>query len=224
MKNKIIIIGGKGTAVNIAEGIVDAQEKYNHPVEFLGFAFDDELFGDQINGYPIVCRSEELYTRFGKYSDVSFIFQMNHQFKMYERSQLVASYNIPKEKWGTFIHPSAYVAKSVKIGYGSVVFAHCAIHSNVRIGNHCTFSALTTIGHDTQLNDHVFTATHVCIGSNVNIGECNFFGQNSTVTSMVNIARNNLIGLGASVINSLTEEGKIYVGSPTRILKSISSL
>ena len=49
--DKIIIIGGKGSAVAIAEQIYDTQMK-THEIEFLGFAFDDEsseLMDKQLN-------------------------------------------------------------------------------------------------------------------------------------------------------------------------------
>lgn len=168
-KTKVIIIGGKGTAVNIAEGICDANKRYGENVEFLGFAFDDEDYGDSINGYPILCKTYNAFNQYKGYDDVKFIFQMNHQNKMKERAELVKRYEIPPEKWFTFIHPSAFVAKSAKIGHGTVIFANCAVHSNTTIGNHCTLSALTTIGHDTVIGNHVFMATHVCVGSSVNM-------------------------------------------------------
>ncbi|WP_034922745.1 hypothetical protein [Gillisia sp. CAL575] len=221
-KTKVIIIGGKGTAINIAEGILDAEKRFGKNIECIGFAFDDESFGSVINGFPVLCKTKEILAKFGKYQDVKFIFQMNHQDKMVERALLVDSYNIPKEKWYTFIHPSAFVANSAKIGYGSVVFANCAIHSNSVIGNHCTISALSSIGHDTVLGNHVFMATHVCIGSSVNIHNNVFFGQNSTVTGSVNISENNIIGLCAGVTNNLMESDKIYIGTPAKVLKSIN--
>lgn len=221
-KTKIIILGGKGTAINIAEGIYDAQQRFNKNIEFLGFAFDDGAIGDSINGFPVLCGTKQVMEKYSDFNDVKFIFQMNHQEKMKERGVLVQSYNIPSEKWFTFIHPLAYVAKSAKIGCGSVIFANCAIHSNTKIGNHCTFSASTTIGHDTMVGNHVFTATHVCIGSNVSLEDYLFFGQNSTVNGSIKIKENNLIGLGASVINDIDVTNKIFIGTPAKTVRSIN--
>lgn len=221
MKKKIIIIGGKGTALNIAEAIIDADIRFNAPVEFIGFAFDDESMGDTISGYPVLCKTKEVYSKYGHIDDVAFIFQMHHQLKMEERAELIASYNIPDNKWFTFIHPSAFVSRSVKLGFGTVVYVNCAIHSNTIIGNHCTFCALTTIGHDSIIGNNVFTATHVCIGSSVQIKDCNFLGQNSTITSAMKIEANNLIGLGAVIIKNIEESNGIYVGSPARFLKKL---
>lgn len=53
MKDKVIIIGGKGTAVVVAEQIIDASDRFGMNVEVMGFAFDDPSFGSEINGLPI---------------------------------------------------------------------------------------------------------------------------------------------------------------------------
>lgn len=218
---KIIIFGGKGTAINIAEGIIDAKITHNAPLEFLGFAFDDDSFGDEINGYPIVCKTTDAWRKYKEDPSVKFIFQMNNQNVMAERLDLIESYQIPEDRWFTFIHPLAYVAPSVKLGHGTVVFVGCAIHSNATVGNHCTFSALTTVGHDTIIGDHVFTATHVCIGSDVKLGPNLFFGQNSTVIGSVQIEGGNLIGLGTSLLKNFHETNKVIVGQPGKAIKNI---
>ncbi len=222
-KTKVIIFGGIGTAINIAEGIFDASVNYNAKVEMLGFAFDAPEYGKEINGFPVLCGTKEAYKKYEKFSDVKFIFQMNHHYKMEERAALVKSYQIPGDRWYTFIHPTAFISRSVKIGFGTVVYTHCAIHSNAVIGNHCTFSALTTIGHDTVLNNHVYTGPHVCVGSNVVIGKCSFIGLNTSVANNISIAPNSLIGHGSTVTKNISDSGKIYIGSPAKLLKNIIS-
>ena len=49
MKEKVVIIGGKGTAVVIAEQIYDAHARFGMDIEVLGFAFDDPDYKDGIN-------------------------------------------------------------------------------------------------------------------------------------------------------------------------------
>lgn len=221
-RTKIIVLGGKGTAVNLAEGIYDADQRYNAPVEFLGFAFDDESFGDEISGFPVLCKTTELYERFGHLSDVKFIFQMYREDKMLERAQLIKSYQIPPEKYYTFVHPSSFVSKSVKLGVGNVVYAHCAVHSNTTIGNHNMFSAFTSIGHDCKIHNHVFTATHVCIGSDVELKDALFIGQNVGVRGGVSIEGGNIIGIGSNVVTDIKKTNGVYVGNPTKLIRNIN--
>lgn len=219
-KTKIIIFGGKGTAVNLAECIYDAEQK-GMPVHFLGFAFDDTSFGTEVNGFPILCKTTEAYKHYKDEEDVKFIFQMNHQNKMAERLELIESYQIPLDRWYSFVHPSSYVAKSVDLGAGTAVFPNCTLLSNVKIGNHTTICAATTIGHDSNIGEHNFMATHVCIGSYVQTQANNFFAQNVTVRGRISIEENNLIGLGASVVKDINESRNIYLGTPAKIFSKI---
>lgn len=221
-KTKIIIFGGKGTAVNLAECIYDAEQK-GMPVHFLGFAFDDTSFGTEVNGFPILCKTTEAYKLYKDEEDVKFIFQMNHQNKMAERLKLIESYQIPEKKWYSFIHPTSYVAKSVKIGCGCAIFPNCTILSNVKIGNHTTICASTTIGHDTIIGKHNFMATHVCVGSYVNTKNNIFFAQNVTIRGRVSIEENNLIGLGSSVVKNIIEKDGVYLGTPAKFFQKLNN-
>lgn len=223
-KIKVIVMGGKGTAVNVAEGIFDAEKNFNAPVEFLGFAFDDESFGESINGFPILCKTKDLLSKYGHLNDVKFIFQMYHQDKMKERAQLIKSFQIPDEKYYTFVHPSSFISKSVQLGVGTVVYAHCAIHSNTIIGKHNMFSAFTSIGHDCKIHNHVFTATHVCIGSSVEIGDCTFMGQNVGVRGGVYLEGGNIIGMGSNLVSNVKETNKIFLGNPAKAIREIKTL
>jgi len=221
MRMKIIILGGVGTALNIAEAIWDADVNYGKNIEFLGFSFDDEKYGNVINGFPVLCKTSELYKKYGHYNDVKFLFQMNNPLKMPERLKLVQSYQIPYYKWYNFIHPTAYVARSVKMGIGNVIFVNCVVNSNVEIGNHCTFLACTTIGHDTKIRNHVFSATHVSIGSSIHLENNIFIGQNAAIKNNIFVAQNTFIGLGSSIVHNVIESNKIVVGSPGKSIRTI---
>ena len=67
--DRIIVLGGKGSGVVIGEQIYDAQIRAGK-VEFLEFAFDDPSFGDEINGFPLLCHTYEAYEKYGHYEDV----------------------------------------------------------------------------------------------------------------------------------------------------------
>ena len=217
---KLIIIGGIGTAVNIAEQMQDAIDKFDFKDEFLGFAFDNEYFGDEINGYPLLCKTYEAYEKYKKYSDVKFIYQLYRPDKLVERTELLKSFNIPNERFYNFIHPLATVAKSAKIGFGNAIHANCVINSNTVIGNHNTFNSGCLIGHDTLLKDNNFFAAQSCIGSNVVIDDCVFVGLNAAVNNMITLKSNIMIGMGSNVIKSL-EANQLVLGNPAKFIKAI---
>lgn len=217
-KDKIIVIGGRGTAVVIAEQICDAAERFNENVEFLGFAFDDETIGDTINGFPLLCKTYNAYKEFGHLDDVKFIYSLYRHDLIKLRSELLQSFQIPDSKMFTFIHPSVTVMKSVTYGPGNVFLANTVVNSNAIIGKNNTFNAGVLIGHDSKLGDHNFCAAQVCLGSNLKIGNGNFFGLNSSIRNFANIGDHNIVGMSSNLLCDLNNE-EIAYGNPAKIKK-----
>jgi sugar O-acyltransferase (sialic acid O-acetyltransferase NeuD family) len=212
---KIIIIGGKGTAVVVAEQIWDARTRFNAPVEFLGFAFDDPAFGPEINGFPVLCKTHEVKARYGSYADVKFIFQLYRSDKIVERVKLRDSYGIPAERFCTFVHPAAYVARSARLGNGCVVCSNTAINPNVVISGFNTFNIGCLVGHDSRTGPNCFFAGHSCIGSNVTIDECTFVGLNASVKNFVHVGHTCLVGMAANVVSDVAPNVTV-IGNPAR--------
>ena len=223
MKTKVIIIGGKGSAIVVAEQIYDAQTK-GADVELLGYAFDDESFGKYINDIPIVAKTKEVYPKYAKYKDVKFIFQLYRPDIINERIDLLNSYGIPLEKFYTFIHPSTIVSRSAKIGLGTAIMANSVINANVLIGNHCTIHSNSLIGHDTKMDDYNFIAAHNVLGSNMKIGKANFFGLNSTFNNYLNIGDNCFVGMASNVIKDIQSYKKVYGNPAKEFTKKIKPL
>lgn len=216
MKNKIIIIGGKGTAVVVAEQIIDAIDHFGYNAEILGFAFDDPTM-DHVMEYPILCHSYEAKDKYVQYDDVKFLYLLYRSDLIKVRSELRDSFNIPKDKYLNFIHPAAYVSRSVKMGNGNIILANCAFNSNAQLGSFNTFNVACLVGHDTVIGDSNFCAAHTCIGSGLNIGNMNFFGINCCIKNKVVIGDCNLIGQCANVVKNF-ENDLVLVGNPAKPL------
>jgi len=218
MKTKVVIIGGRGSAVVIGEQIYDAQLK-GAPIEFLGYAFDDETLGTEINGFPIHCKTYETKKKFIKFEDVKFIYQMWRPDLIKIRIELLNSFKIPITKFYTFVHPFAVVAKSAKIGFGCSVLAYCVVNANAIIGDHCTLHSGSLFGHDTKMGNYNFLAAHTAIGSNDIIGDANFFGLKTNVNNKILIGENCFVGMGSNVIKNIESNTKVY-GNPAKPIES----
>ncbi len=215
-KEKIIIIGGRGTAVIIAEQIYDAAEKFNKNVELLGFAFDDETMGDTINDFPLLCKTYNAYKEYGHFDDVKFIYSLYRHDLIKLRTELLDSFKIPDNKMYTFIHPTVTMLRSVQYGPGNVFLANTIVNSNALIGKNNTFNAGTLIGHDTSIGNNNFCAAQVCIGSNLKIGNGNFFGLNSSLRNFAEIGDYNIVGMNTNLLSDLNNEQIVY-GNPGKI-------
>lgn len=218
MKDKIVIIGGKGSAVVVGEQIYDAQKR-GADVEFLGFAFDDEQFGSEINGFPILAKTHDVFSKFEKQKEVKFLFQLFRPDLMKERIELLKSYGIPLDRFAKFVHPSVVLSNSARIGYGTSIMANAVVNANAIIGNHCTIHSNSLIGHDTSMDDYNFIAAHNVIGSNNKIGSANFMGINSTYNNYITIGDNCFVGMASNVIKNIVSGTKVY-GNPAKEFNS----
>lgn len=211
---KVIILGGKGTAVVVAEQIYDAYHKHNSPIEFLGFAFDDESFGNEINGFPVLSKTTEVYKKYENYKDVKFIFQMYRQDILVERIALQQSYKIPEDRFCTFVHPSCMISRSASIGIGTVIMAQTVVNPNAKIGKFCTIQSGATIGHDAKMGDYNFVAAQAIV-ANLVMGNRNFIGINASTNNFITIGDDCFIGMAANVIKSIPSGTKVY-GNPAK--------
>lgn len=213
-KDKIIIIGGKGSAVVVAEQMYDSQIKTGS-VEVLGFAFDDPAFYPEIAGFPVLCKTYEAYEKYGKYDDVKFVFQIYRPDLIKERIRLRDGYGIPMDRWATFVHHSAYVARSAVLGPGTLVMANAVVNTNARLGCFNTVMSGSLIGHDNVIGDSNFFAAHCVIGSNNKIGSGCFFGLNVSMNNYITVGDYVFAGMASNVIRSIPDEAMVY-GNPAR--------
>ena len=217
MKNKVVIIGGKGTAVAIAEQIYDAHKRFNMDIEVLGFAFDDPAYKSGINGWPVLCGTRDAYDTFKDDKSVKFVFALYRSDLLKERIELRNSLNIPMERFLSFIHPSAYIARSAQLGSANIILANCAINNNVVMGDFNTVNTNSIIEHDTVIGCNNFIAAHTVIGSGLKIGNGNFTGLNCSIRNFVEIGDYNIIGMASNVIKNVSD-GNTLIGNPAKPL------
>ncbi len=210
---KVVIIGGKGTAIVIADQIYDAHIRYGMDIEVLGLALDDRTMGDEIYGYPILCGINEVYQRFKDDDDVKFIYSLYRSDQIRERCKILYDLNIPAEKWCNFIHPSALVARSARMGYGNVILANCVINAGTVLGNFNTLNSGTLLGHDITVGNNNFFAAQVVVGSLLEIGDMNFIGLNTTIRTGIRLGEGVLVGQASNVTKSFERDETIF-GNP----------
>ena len=222
-KTKIIIIGGRGTAIVIADQIYDAEKRYGTKTEVIGLALDDLSGGDNINGYPILCGIRDVFNRYGQYNDVKFIYQLYRPDVMHERTEILKSLNIPFEKFFNFIHPSVMLSKSASIGVGNVLLANVVVNCNAKIGNFNTVNSGTLLGHDISIGNNNYFAGQVCVGSGLKIGNENFIGLNTSIRNGISIGDNNIVGMSSNITKDVDDNNVLY-GSPAVIKPKLNHI
>ncbi len=220
---KIIIIGGQGTAIVIADQIFDANNRFGESIEVLGLALDDTSKGDSISNYPILCGIKELYEKYGEYNDVFFIYSLYRPDVIRERTQILQDLNIPPNKFANFIHPSVMLAKSASIGYGNVLLANVIVNCNVKMGNFNTVNSGALLGHDIVVGNNNYFAGQVFVGSGLNIGNENFFGLNTSIRNGIQIGNNNIVGMSSNLTKDVSDDNILY-GNPAVIKPKLNNI
>ena len=92
---------------------------------------------------------------------------------------------------------------------------------HVEVGNNVILWSGNHIGHRSKIKDNCFLASHVVISGYCEIGKNCFLGVNCSFIPKIKVADDCIIGAGAVVLQN-TEEGKVYAGSPAKLLEKSS--
>ena len=220
---KVVIIGGRGTAIVIADQIYDAHMRYGKDIEVLGLALDDRSGGNSINGYEILCDIKDIYTKYGQYNDVKFNYSLYRPDVMRERTQILYDLNIPYEKFFNFIHPSVMLSKSATLGIGNVLLANVVVNCNAVLGNFNTVNSGTLLGHDITIGNNNYFAGQVCVGSGLTIGNENFIGLNTSIRNGITIGNNNIVGMSSNITKDVSDNNILY-GNPAVIKPQLNHI
>jgi sugar O-acyltransferase (sialic acid O-acetyltransferase NeuD family) len=183
MKNNLLIIGGKSTALEIYDVINShLKEAYLDIVFVIG---DNESMNDSYN----FITDSELEDYVNKYKCCYIISFANHKLRV-KFANLMNTYGI---KPINIIHPSSIISSSANIGVGNYIAAGSIISYNAVINNHCMINFNATVGHDSYIKDHCIINPGARISGNVNIGERVLIGTNSIIFQGKNIGNDCLI-------------------------------
>ncbi len=189
MKKKVAIIGAGKHAMMLKELIVSEGYK------FLGY-FDER-------------KKKNLKKKIlGKLKDVN-LFKKKIDLILLgigdnlERGLIFKKLKKKNFKFLTFIHSSAKICKSTKIGEGSVVLMGAIINSNSNIEEATIINSGSIIEHDCSIK----FSSHICPGSylagNVEIGKYSFIGIGSRVIQNIKVVDKVIVGAGSTILNDI---------------------
>jgi sugar O-acyltransferase (sialic acid O-acetyltransferase NeuD family) len=181
----------------------------------LGFIDDDPAKeGKEFFGYPIISFRDFKERRSRKVRLIIGIGDNLLRKRVFTRMR--------EEEWvkfGTAVHSSAIVARSVGIGLGTVVMAGVVINCDSRIGKNAIINTSVSIDHDCEIGDFVHISPGSRLGGGVKIGEGSWIGIGASVINNCRIGRNVVVGMGSVIIKDVPDSC-VVVGNPARFLKT----
>ena len=202
MPNDTVYVIGAGGHAKVIIAALNANS-----VQCVG-VFDDDslLWGKKIMDIPILGPIDDM-------SDVASTIAVNAIGNNSIRKTVCQRFH--NVNWCTVIHPHTWIHSSVKIGFGTVIFAGAVIQPDTLIGVHSIINTSVSIDHDCRIGDFCHIAPGCHIAGGVQIGEEVFLGIGSSVIPCVTIASYTIIGAGATVTKNIDNSG-VYVGVPAK--------
>lgn len=197
----VVVIGGGGHAKVVISTLRAAG--YD-PAAVL----DDDITrkGEQLLGVPVLGTTDEL------------------RGSEFEGAVIAIGNNAVREKvagrislrWLTVVHPNAYVHESVRLGVGSVVFAHAVVQPDSRIGEHVIVNTSSSIDHDCDIGDFAHIAPGVRLAGGVRVGKGSLVGIGSAAIPRLTIGSGVIIGAGSILVCDIPAGAMAY-GNPARV-------
>lgn len=218
MNKKVIIIGGEGNGGVIASCIEDNRERYGDlEWEFYGFLNDFEK-GKKINGAPVLGGTDEIE----KYldGDYYFMYAIHMIGRNLKSEQVFNKMNIPKERFATIIHKTAFVAKSATLEPGVFVMSNSYIGPAAKIGYCTLIMANALIGHNTTVGPLCHFSVGSITSSYIKIGKVSDVTLGARVLEKRNIGNYSVAGANSLITHDIPDY-EIHVGSPAKFLKKV---
>lgn len=86
-----------------------------------------------------------------------------------------------KHKFGTLIHPNAYVSKRAVIGQGCVILSNATVQATANIGDHVIINSNVTVDHDAILENFITTYPGVYFGGTAHVKELSRIESNTVI-------------------------------------------
>jgi len=210
-KEKLILIGASGHAKVIID-IVEKQGKF----ELLGLIENNPNLEKKVLGYGIL--GDESILSETIYNDVYLFIAIGDNWVRHLVKERISALH-PSIKFATLIHPSAQIAKGVKIGEGVCIMAGAIVNSDTRIESFTIINTKASMDHDGHLGAFASLAPNATTGGNVSIGNFTSVGISATIKHGVQIGAHNVIGGGALVLKNF-EDNQIIYGVPATAIRN----
>lgn len=184
------------------------QENWN----IIGYCDDGKPLGTHINGYEVICNTDNLAEWNGHVNVVCAIGSSPLRKKIIDKLCMNNKLEFPN-----LIDPSVICPSYCTMGRGNIICAGSILTTNISIGDFCIINPDCKVGHDVCMESFVTLYPSVNVCGTVNIGICSQMGVASCVIQCKNIGGNTFIGAGAVVIDDIPDN-VTAVGVPAKVI------
>ena len=217
MNKKVIIIGGEGNGGVNAACIEDNRKRFGDlEGEVAGFVNDYET---QVCGYPVLGGTDDVQELL-KNPDYHFMWGIHMIGRNILTEKTFRKVNIPRERFATIVHKTAFVADSAVLEPGVFVMSNCYVGAQARLGQCSLMMANSLVGHNTTVGPLCHFSVGSITSSYITIGLCSDVTLGAKVIEKVKIGDFAVAGAGSLVTHNIPDY-EIHVGTPAKFMKRV---
>ncbi len=208
----IIIIGSGGHGAELDEYIAFNNTMPNEKIKVVGFLDDN---ADSYTAYQL---SAPFLGGIKNHKVRGDCFYLIGIANLAYRKSIVENFMANGAQFTGFIHSTAWVSKSAKLGLGVVVGPMVNIGPNTVIGDFTLLNSRCSMGHDTKVGKFNFISPNVCFSGGTNIGNENLFGINSATIPAIKIGDRNKIAAGMVLDKNIANDSIVFFRQKERVI------
>jgi acetyltransferase EpsM len=193
-----------------ARDVMEAVEESGYHVKAFMEFWDASKCTDKSLGLPIVWWED--------CAQYIYNYVLVHGLGTQNKEEIVSRAATLGFRFATFIHGTARVPKSCKLGKGVFVGPGVVMGSDCQIGDHVTINRHATIGHDVKLGTFVNVSPGANIAGLVEIGRGTYVAMGSCILDTKKIGDYCIVAAGAVVTKNFGNNLKL-MGVPARIVE-----
>lgn len=118
---------------------------------------------------------------------------------------------------GVFVHPTAWISPSAKLGAGTVALPRVVVHTEARVGRGVILNTGCIVEHECSVGDFAHLSPAATLGGGAIVGRRSHIGIGATLLHLARVGEDCIVGAGAVVLKELGD-GLTAVGVPARPL------
>jgi sugar O-acyltransferase (sialic acid O-acetyltransferase NeuD family) len=207
-----VIIGAGGFSRETAAA-VDAIDRAGGGYTLLGFADDNPaLEGQVIDGVPVLGPVGAVLQ---SHPSAQLTIGVGRPDNYFSRARIVERLGLPADRYATIVHPAASVARTARLGPGTVVLAGTVVTAAADIGAHVVVMPAVVVTHDDVISDYATLTSGVLLGGSVRVGLGAYLGAGTLVRQDLRVGDWSMTGMGSLVTRDIPD-GQRWYGSPAR--------
>lgn len=203
---KVIIIGAGGHAAEISDYLEysNSQNTPDSEVEIVGYLDDD------FDKYLHYCLKFPYLGSISEHQIVSNVHYIIGIANLVYRKKFVELFLERGAKFSSYIHPTASISSSAKIGEGVVIAPNVNLGPNAYVGDFSLVNSRVSLGHDSKVGKYNFLSPNVCFSGFTQVGDENLFGINSATIPGIKIGNRNKIMAGMTLDKNVGDSEVVF--------------